>query len=246
MKKILIATAALGSLMAGQSAYAGCSTEPYIGSVCATATTYCPSPEYEEARGQLLAISDNSALYSLIGTRYGGDARSTFALPDLRGRAPIGQGTGPGMPTYQLAERVGQIETVLTVPQLPAHNHPAQLNSSGATATGQVNLPVSGSVNVASSASSSPSTTPSDKSVLGKVGFPSAALYNTPGTNADLQIGPDDAVSGTASGSVSLNVNSTGSVVVGNTGTNMPVKVVGPRLAMTYCIAVRGQYPSRP
>ena len=78
MKKLLITTVAVGSLMAGQSAYAGCATDPYMGAVCATAADFCPYPTYMEARGQLLTISDNSALYSLIGARYGGDARSTF------------------------------------------------------------------------------------------------------------------------------------------------------------------------
>ena len=245
MKKLLITTAAFVSLIAGQSASAGCSSDPYMGAICATAADFCPYPTYMEARGQLLTISDNSALYSLIGARYGGDARSTFALPDLRGRAPIGQGTGIDLPTYKLAQKVGQSSTVLNVPNLPAHNHAAQFDSAGITATGQVSLPVTGSVKIASSTGTAPSTTPTDKSVLGKVSFPSAAFYNASGTDANLQIGPDDAVSGSASGDVTLKGASDGEVVVGNTGNNVPVEIVGPRLAVTYCIAVRGQYPSR-
>jgi microcystin-dependent protein len=74
--------------------------------------------------GQLLSISANTALFSLVGTYYGGDGFHTFALPDLRGRVPIHQGEGPGLSPIQIGE-VGGTETVtLTVNQIPAHTHP--------------------------------------------------------------------------------------------------------------------------
>ncbi len=73
--------------------------------------------------GQLLAISSNSALYSLLGTTFGGDGRTTFALPDLRGRVAIHPGNGPGLSPYNLGQK-GGVETVtLTVNQIPSHNH---------------------------------------------------------------------------------------------------------------------------
>ena len=72
--------------------------------------------------GQLLPISENETLFNLIGTTYGGDGQSTFALPDLRGRIPIHNGTGGGG-TYQLAETGGAEEVTLTVQQIPIHNH---------------------------------------------------------------------------------------------------------------------------
>jgi len=73
--------------------------------------------------GQLQAISQNSALFSLIGTIYGGDGRTTFALPDLRSRVAIHSGTGPGLSTYRLGQAGGTENVTLTTLQIPAHNH---------------------------------------------------------------------------------------------------------------------------
>ncbi|HFE44129.1 MAG TPA: phage tail protein [Nannocystis exedens] len=73
--------------------------------------------------GQLLAIIENQALFSVLGTTYGGDGRHSFALPDLRGRAPVHVGRGPGLSPYQLGERKGRESTQLSVNQLPSHRH---------------------------------------------------------------------------------------------------------------------------
>ena len=79
--------------------------------------------------GQLLPIAQNTALFSIIGTIYGGDGRTTFALPDLRGRVPLQQGQGPGLSNINLGQRSGQEYTVLTSLQLPNHTHTAVLNA---------------------------------------------------------------------------------------------------------------------
>ncbi len=73
--------------------------------------------------GQLLAINANQALFSILGTTYGGDGRTTFALPDLRGRIPISAGTGPGLSTHKLGARSGQEIVTLTQNQMPSHFH---------------------------------------------------------------------------------------------------------------------------
>lgn len=75
--------------------------------------------------GQLLPISQNQALFSILGTTYGGDGRTTFALPDLRGRVPLGQGGGPGLGIRGLGQAGGTETNTLTIAQLPAHNHNA-------------------------------------------------------------------------------------------------------------------------
>lgn len=80
--------------------------------------------------GQLLPIASNSALFSLLGTMYGGDGRTTFALPDLRGRAPIHVGTGPGLTPRRQGEKGGSETNTLNVQQLPSHNHTASLKVS--------------------------------------------------------------------------------------------------------------------
>ncbi|WP_245926793.1 phage tail protein [Breoghania corrubedonensis] len=83
--------------------------------------------------GQLLAVSQNDALFSLFGTIYGGDGRTTFGLPDLRGRIPLHQGQGPGLSERRLGSKSGAEYETLTVNQMPSHSHPF----SGSTAEGE-------------------------------------------------------------------------------------------------------------
>jgi microcystin-dependent protein len=92
--------------------------QPYIGEIRMFAGNFAPAG-WMFCEGQLLPISENEALFQLIGTTYGGDGESTFALPDLRGRLPFHQGGG-----FQLAEAGGVEEVTLTVQQMAAHSHP--------------------------------------------------------------------------------------------------------------------------
>ncbi len=91
--------------------------------------------------GQLLPISQNDALFNLIGTTYGGDGESTFALPDLRGRVPLHQGTGPGLSPRTIGEAGGIESVTLTVANLPAHTHDFQASTTaGASSNPQGNV----------------------------------------------------------------------------------------------------------
>lgn len=92
--------------------------QPYVGEVRMFAGNFAPAG-WMFCEGQLLPISENETLFQLIGTTYGGDGESTFALPDLRGRVPLHQGNG-----FILAETGGAEEITLTENQIPAHNHP--------------------------------------------------------------------------------------------------------------------------
>lgn len=103
--------------------------EPFLGEIMMVGYTFCPR-SWAEANGQLLPISNNSALYSLYGTTFGGDGRTTFALPDLRGRVPMHLGQGPGLSNRTLGQQGGSETNTLTTNQLPSHSH--SLN--GATA----------------------------------------------------------------------------------------------------------------
>jgi microcystin-dependent protein len=96
-------------------------SSPMLGFVYATASSY--HPNWARASGQLLPIAENEALFSLLGTTYGGDGQTTFALPDLRGRAPIGAGAGPGLSPQVLGEVGGVEQSTLTMAQMPAHQH---------------------------------------------------------------------------------------------------------------------------
>lgn len=108
--------------------------QPYVGEIRMFAGNF-PPVGWMFCEGQLLPISENETLFNLIGTTYGGDGQSTFALPDLRGRIPIHQGNG-----FILAETGGAEEITLTVNQIPAHSHPLlasgdignQVNAAGA------------------------------------------------------------------------------------------------------------------
>ncbi len=92
--------------------------QPYVGEIRMFAGNFAPVG-WMFCEGQLLPISENETLFNLIGTTYGGDGESTFALPDLRGRIPLHQGNG-----FILAETGGAEEIILTITQMPAHSHP--------------------------------------------------------------------------------------------------------------------------
>jgi|SRR5581483_7749037 len=114
-------------------------SQPYVGEIRIFAGNFAPAG-WMFCDGQLLPISENETLFNLIGTTYGGDGQSTFALPDLRGRLPLHQGTGGGG-TYQLAEAGGAETVVLTINQIPSHSHTALAspnNASTADASGVV------------------------------------------------------------------------------------------------------------
>ncbi|GGC97383.1 tail Collar domain-containing protein [Aquisalinus flavus] len=125
MRRILAAGAAISGLVMGSLAFvapAAAEYDPYIGQLSATAANYCPR-DWAAANGQLIPISQNTALFSLLGTQYGGNGSTTFALPDLRGRSPIHYGQGPGLPIYSRGEKSGTTSFTLTIPQMPAHSH---------------------------------------------------------------------------------------------------------------------------
>lgn len=107
---------------------------PYIGEIRIFAGNYAPQG-WAMCNGQLVNISDNDALFNLIGTTYGGDGVNTFGLPDLRGRAPVHIGQGTGLSQYTLGQN-GGVETVaLTATQMPVHSHPVIANPATGTQT---------------------------------------------------------------------------------------------------------------
>ena len=131
--------------------------QPYVGEIRMFAGNFAPAG-WMFCEGQLLPISENETLFQLIGTTYGGDGQSTFALPDLRGRIPIHQGNG-----FILAETGGAEEITLTVSQIPAHTHP-----------------------LVASTNLSQDTNPQNK-VLGQSAGPLMYIQDTPDTNLSAQ-----------------------------------------------------------
>ncbi len=96
--------------------------EPFLGQIQAFGFNFAPRG-WAKCEGQLLSISQYTALFSLLGTTFGGDGRTTFGLPDLRGRSIVGDGNGPGLSGIQWGEKGGTETHTLTTAQMPAHNH---------------------------------------------------------------------------------------------------------------------------
>lgn len=111
-------------------------SNPYIGEIRLVGFSFAPV-NWAFCDGSLLPISQYDALYNLLGTTYGGDGQSTFALPDLRGRAPIHAGQGPGLSNYTQSQILGTESVTLTTNQMPSHNHAANAQSG----TGTTNRP---------------------------------------------------------------------------------------------------------
>jgi len=178
--------------------------------------------------GQLLPINQYNALFALLGTTYGGDGKTTFGLPDLRGRAPIGYNMGTTPPTNvpNLTEgAIGGTETqTLTINNMPAHTHAATVTQS--TATLNVN---SADASIAVPTAGSSIATPGSNS--GRA-FASTLGFNTTAPNVALN-----------SSSVSL---TPASVSNATTGTGTPINTMPPYLGISYIICVSGLFPPRP
>lgn len=189
----------------------------YLTSIIGWGPNWAPR-QFLLCAGQLLPISQFTAVFSLIGTIYGGDGRTTFALPDLRGRNPLAAGSGPGLPTYQIGQRSGATTQTLTVAEMPAHSH------SSSTAGLSVTL--------GASTSNATSATPVHGDSLSKVvdatNFGDVQIY---GSNP-----PNVALSG---GSIS------GSVAINNTGGGRSFSILQPILAIQFIFCMQGIFPPR-
>lgn len=200
--------------------------EGYIGEVRGFAGNFAPRT-WAFCSGQLLSIAQNTALFSILGTTFGGDGRTTFALPDLRGRAPIHSGTGPGLSTRALGSESGTETNTMTINQLPVHTH---------YIVGGV-LPISGQmtatmkVNNTSGTDSNPSG-----NYLGVEGG-AIGLYEST-SDSNLHSG---AISVDSSG---LSVD-TSSITLGNTGGATPINNMQPYLVINWIICMMGVFPSR-
>ncbi|MEQ8900435.1 MAG: tail fiber protein [Roseovarius sp.] len=135
--KTLAATVALSTAALLSPKPAEAQADPFIGQIMMAGYNFCPRG-WANADGQLLPISSNAALFSLYGTTFGGDGRTTFALPDLRGRVPMHTGQGPGLASRQSGQKGGTETNTLSAAQMPAHSHSINVSrSNGSTTTPQ-------------------------------------------------------------------------------------------------------------
>ena len=183
--------------------------EPFIGEIMLFAGNFAPRG-WAFCNGQILNISQNSALFSIIGTTYGGNGVQTFALPNLQGRTPIHFGQGHGLKPVDLGETLGFDTVTLNQANLPDHTHSAALTA--------LNLPVN------------------DIDGEGDIKQPSkGVLANTGG----------EQYSSSANSSHAYSSANLGTIQVASTGNNIPFDVHQPSLALNYCIALEGIFPSR-
>lgn len=193
--------------------------DPMLGEVRIFAGNFAPRG-WAFCEGQLLPVSQNSALFSLIGCTYGGDCRTTFALPDLRGRVATGVGNGPGLQPITWGQRGSIDYATLSVSQMPSHTH---------------NATTSGSSSIALSATPAVNETPAAGDV------PAAAQFgNGLGATKVKAYGPaTDLVSGGP-------INSgTQTISVQPTGGSQSFDNRHPFLGVRYIIALQGYFPSR-
>jgi microcystin-dependent protein len=106
-------------------------SNPFLGEIRLVGFNF-PPVGWEPCDGRLMAISENDALFALIGTTYGGDGQTTFALPDLRGRVPINQGQGPGLSVYTIGQLAGTESVTLLNIEMPQHTHQILTGAGGA------------------------------------------------------------------------------------------------------------------
>ena len=202
-------------------------SDPFLGEIKMVGFTFAPRG-YALCAGQQMSIAQNSALFSLLGTNFGGNGQTTFGLPDYRGRSPVGMGQGPGLTFVNQGEMSGSESTTLNILQMPTHTH-AVVATATATSTGALQV---------ASTSSNPSATPSatNNVLAASGGGPGSAtiwsdqIGSTPVTLANLE---------TINTTVGVNVT------VQPAGGSQPVPLRNPYLGTNFVIATEGIFPSR-
>ena len=188
--------------------------QPYLGMIILFGGNFAIS-QWQICAGQTLAISQYSALFSILGTYYGGNGVSTFQLPDLRGRVAIGMGQAPGLSPYIIGQTGGTENATLTLNNLPAHNHTASLT-------------VTVSASIAGATANQPSVT-----------------ANTISAPSDPLSGDTINLYSNSTPAVALNTAGVAKGSTNNTGNNIPFPIMQPYLTLNYLIAMSGIFPSR-
>jgi len=196
--------------------------DEFIGIIKLFAGNFAPQG-WAFCNGQLLQIQQYTAVFSILGTTYGGNGQTTFALPDLRSRVPLGQGQGNGLPAFTLGEIGGEVTHTLNTNEIPAHTH-------GAAVGGSVSL-LANSTDATQSAATAGASIATPGTLAGRT-FSATYGFNTATPNTVLNAG-------------SLNT-STLTVTNANTGGSQPHNNLQPYLGLSYIICLNGLYPPRP
>ncbi|MCY1301460.1 Phage Tail Collar Domain protein [compost metagenome] len=200
-------------------------SDPFLGEIRMVGFNFAPRG-WALCWGQQMGIAQNSALFSLLGTLYGGNGQTTFGLPDYRGRSPVGMGQGPGLSNIDQGELAGSESVTLTINQMPIHNHAIVV--SAVTGNAQVAVP-------ANSSSTTTVSAPSATAVLGPVAAAGRAgsLYTNDAPNTTL-----------APFTASVTCPAP-TATCGNAGGSQPFGLRNPFLGTNFVIALEGIFPSR-
>jgi len=197
--------------------------DPFLGQILAVGFNYAPLG-WATCSGQIMSIAQNSALFALLGTNFGGNGTSTFALPNLSGRAAVGTGQSPGLSNYVLGQTGGNENVTLTQAQMPTHMHPATFSGAGSTLKASSTVQATSAGPIAGGPLGH-STDLTPNSIV------KPAIYTPANSTVDTALG---------------GLNVAGTVTVGPSGGNQPVSVLDPYLALTMIIATQGIFPPRP
>jgi microcystin-dependent protein len=181
--------------------------------------------------GQQLPVSQNAALFALLGTNFGGNGQTTFQLPDLQGRSAVGMGQGAGLSNIALGQFAGVENAQMTIANMPIHNHTATQAAFSAS--------LSGTATMVATTSTTGATAPESGSILGSVvasGRVEPSYYPASSTpTVNLAAGTT-----TVSGQVTPSTP-----VIGNNGSSLPLAIRNPYLGINFIIALEGIFPTR-
>jgi microcystin-dependent protein len=200
--------------------------DPFIGEIRIFPYTFAPR-DWTECNGQLLSISQNPALFSLLGTIYGGNGQTNFGLPNLQCRVPVHLGQGQGLTPRVLGEYGGLEQTTLLASQIAPHTHPATANTT-------LNQTTQASATLKGATDTGASPGPEGNNLA----TATANIYKSGPRNLK-----DMAATSIAMTQPAFNASTT--VTVGNNGGGNPVPTMSPFLVLRFCISLQGIFPSR-
>ncbi|TXI19828.1 MAG: phage tail protein [Nitrosomonas sp.] len=226
------------ALCASFTSHVSAGVEPFVGEISFVGFNYAPSG-WAKCDGQELPVNQNAALFSLLGTAYGGDGIKTFKLPDMRGRVPVHQGQGLGGSNYSMGQTGGNENITLSINNMPAHSHPATAISTSTSTmdSGAQAISTLKAANVTADATGAANNA---------IANSSAALTKIYSSSTAPDVSMHQASIQTTLSNLNIATTTTTAITVGNSGNSQPFSILQPFVVVNCIIATDGIYPARP